>query len=79
MHSGVVSYTQFLSLTQVITLLPDRLYPGIQSSSTLVLWSTGSGVSVFILQISGSSPHLSERKGVMRKNTHFIIPLFLQF
>ena len=35
-HSGVVSYSQFLSLTQVITLLPVRLYPGLQSSSTLV-------------------------------------------
>ena len=60
MQSGVSSYFQILSLTHVMSLLPDRLYPGIQSTSTLVPWFTGREILVFRLKISGSPVHLSE-------------------
>ena len=60
MQSGDSSYFQILSLTHVMSLLPDRLYPGIQSTSTLVPWFTGREILVFRLKISGSPVHLSE-------------------
>ena len=43
-----------------MSLLPDRLYPGIQSVSTIVPWSTGSEVWVFKSKIFGNSVHFSE-------------------
>ena len=45
---------------QVIRLLPDRLYPGMQPTSTLVPWFRGNGTLVIRSKISGSPVHLSE-------------------
>ena len=47
---------------QVISLLPDRLYPKLQATSTLRSRSTGSEVNVFRLKlkVSGSPVHFSE-------------------
>ena len=59
-QTGVSTNSQFLSLIQVISLLPERLYPGTQSTSTVVPWSTGSEVLVVRSNISGSPVHLSE-------------------
>ena len=63
-QSGTSSYCQFLFLMQVISLLLDKLYPGIQSTSTSVLWSTGSDVTVFRpkLRLSDRPVHFSEKK-----------------
>ena len=63
-QSGTSSYCQFLFLIQVISLLPDKLYPEIQSTSTSVPWSTGSDVTVFRpkLRLSDRDVHLSEKR-----------------
>ena len=44
----------------MIRLLPDRLYPGIQPTSTLVPWFRGNKALVIRSKISGSPVHLSE-------------------
>ena len=44
----------------MIRLLPDRLYPGIQPTSTLVPWFRGNETLVVRSKISGSPVHLSE-------------------
>ena len=59
MHLGESEKLQSLSLIQVMSLLPDRLYPGIQSISTIVPWSTGSEVLVVKSKIFGNSVHFS--------------------
>ena len=63
-QSGTSSYFQFLSLMQVISLLPDKLYPEIQSTSTSVPWSTGSDITVFRpkLRLSDRAVHFSEKE-----------------
>ena len=54
---------------QVISLLPDKLYPEIQSTSTSVPWSTGSDVTVFRpkLRLSDRDVHFSEKKEKSRQ------------
>ena len=61
-QEGVCSYSHSLSLMQVMSLFPERLYPGMQLTSTVVPWSTGSEVLVCRSKISGSPVHLSEDK-----------------
>ena len=64
MHLGESKKLQSLSLIQVMSLLPDRLYPGIQSISTIVPWSTGSEVLVVKSKIFGNSVHFSEKNNI---------------
>ena len=63
-----------------MSILPARLYPGMQCTSTLVPWSTGSEVFVSRLKISaGSSVHLSENYEIMSVDGLALLYFFRYF
>ena len=63
-----------------MSLLPARLYPGMQCTSTLVPWSTGSEVFVSRLKISaGSSVHLSGNYVSRRSGFALLFSILLEW